>query len=54
MEEAEEDGVVGEEEVAEEEDKILLECTSLWSEERYEKIELGETRLITFAIHHKT
>ena len=55
VEEAEEDVVVGEEEVAEEEDKILLECLSIWSEERYEKIELGETRLITrlitFAIH---
>jgi len=49
VEEAEEDGVVGE--VVEEEDKIMLERTSLWSEEQYEKIELGETRLITFAIH---
>ena len=49
VEEAEEDGVV---EVVEEEDKILLSArTSLWSEEQYEKIELGETRLITFAIH---
>ena len=44
--EAEEDGAVEEEEVVEEEDKILLSArTSL------EKIELGETRLITFAIH---